>query len=274
MWLACLETSLFVIAGVSAWYLLHNRHVALFMKSFRLALLAAVVVAPVQIWLGDTSGQAVFTNQPAKAAALEGHWETNRPGSGADWALLAWPDRARQTNDWSLSIPDGLSLLARHSLRGRVRGLHEFPVADQPPALPLLFYAFRLMVAVGFWFLLLTVRTLWVGWRGRLNVPDTASVRRLLRAWVLSVPLGYLAVECGWLVREVGRQPWIIYGVLRTGQAASDLPVATVATTLVVYAVLYSILVAAFVIFVRRLLRQGPDTAPVPGAGAVRACPG
>jgi cytochrome d ubiquinol oxidase subunit I len=271
MWLACLETSLFVIAGISAWYLLHDRHVALFMKSFRLALLAAVVVAPLQIWLGDASGQDVFTNQPAKAAALEGHWETNGPGSGADWALLAWPDRARQTNDWSLTIPDGLSLLATHSLRGRVSGLHEVPVADQPPALPLLFYAFRLMVAVGFWFLLLTIRTLWGWWRGRLVVPGTPAVRRLLKAWVLSVPLGYLAVECGWLVREVGRQPWIVYGVMRTGQGASNLPAATVATTLVGYAVLYSILVAAFVIFARRLLRQGPDTAHVPGPLSVRA---
>lgn len=261
MWLACLETSLFVIAGISAWYLLNDRHVVLFTKSFRLVLLAAAVVAPLQIWLGDASGRAVFGSQPAKAAALEGHWETNGRDHGADWALLAWPDRARQANDWSLSIPDGLSLLATRSLHGQVRGLHAFPVADQPPALPLLFYAFRLMVAIGFWFLLLTVRTLWTLRRGSPGLP---SARGVLRAWVVSAPLGYLAVECGWLVREVGRQPWIVYGMMRTHEAASHLPVAGVATTLVGYAVLYSILLAAFVIFVRRLLGQGPDTAPVP----------
>lgn len=274
MWLACLETSLFVIAGISAWYLLHNRHAALFMKSFRLALLAAIVVAPLQVWLGDASGQAVFTNQPAKAAALEGHWATNGRGHGADWALLAWPDKARQANDWSLSIPDGLSLLATHSLQGEVRGLREFAVADQPPALPLLFYAFRLMVAVCFWFLLLAARTLWIWWRGRLIVPAAGTVRRLLQAWVVSVPLGYLAVECGWLVREVGRQPWIVYGLLRTGNAASKLPVASVATTLVGYAVFYSILLTAFIVFARRLLRQGPDTAAVPGPVAIPVLPG
>ena len=271
MWLACLETSLFVIAGLSAAYLLHDRHVALFMKSFKLALLAAIIVAPLQIWLGDASGRVVFLHQPVKGAALEGHWETNRPGSGADWALLAWPDKARQTNDWSLSIPDGLSLLATRSLAGRVRGLRDFPVADQPPALPLLFYAFRLMVAVGFWFLLLTARTLWIWWRGRLSMPGKPAVRRLLRAWVLSVPLGYLAVECGWLVREVGRQPWVVHGMLRTSRAASALPVATVATTLIAYAVLYAILVAAFVVFARRLLGQGPDTQSYTDAGVVRS---
>lgn len=274
MWLACLETSLFVIAGVSAAYLLHNRHVVLFMKSFRLAVLAALVVAPAQIWLGDASGQTLFRHQPAKAAALEGHWETNRPGSGADWALLAWPDKARQRNDWSLSIADGLSLLATRRRSGQVRGLREFPVADQPPALPLLFYAFRLMVGIGCWFLLLTAGTLWSGWRGRLRMPVRHAVRWLLKAWVVSIPLGYLAVECGWLVREVGRQPWVVYGLLRTGPAASVLPAATVATSLLAYAVLYSILVAVFIVFARRLFRQGPATASVPGRvpyGPVRA---
>jgi len=260
MWLACLETSLFVIAGLSAWYVLHERHAALFMKSFRLAILLAMIVAPLQIWLGDASGQSVFRQQPAKAAAMEGHWETNRPGSGADWALLAWPDRARQTNDWSLTIPHGLSLLATHSLEGQVRGLREFPVSDQPPALPLLFYAFRLMVASGFWFLLLTILTLAVWQRGKLTLSCIPQSRWLLTAWVFSIPLGYLAVECGWIVREIGRQPWVIYGVLRTDQAASTLPAATVATTLAMYTLMYTLLVAVFILFARRIFKHGPDT--------------
>jgi len=271
MWVACLETSLFVIAGLSAWYLLHARHVVLFMKSFKAALLAAMIVAPLQIWLGDASGRFVFLHQPAKAAALEGHWLTNPPGSGADWALLAWPDKAHQSNDWSVSIPDGLSLLATRSLVGQVRGLQEFPAADQPPALPLLFYAFRLMVAIGFWFLLLAILTLWVWQRGSLTLPGTPASRRLLQAWVASIPLGYLAVESGWLVREVGRQPWVVYGLLRTTQAASTLPAPTVAVTLVVYAVIYSILAATFVIFARRIIRRGPDTGPAAAPGVAQA---
>jgi len=268
MWVACLETSLFVIAGLSAWYLQRGRHVALFMKSFKTALLAAMLVAPLQIWLGDASGRAVFLQHPEKAAAMEGHWVTNPPGRGADWALLAWPDKARQANDWSLSIPDGLSLLASHSLQGRVKGLREFPVANQPPAIPLLFYAFRLMVLIGFWFLLLTARTLWLWQRGKLTVSGTPCLRRLMLAWVASMPLGYIAVESGWLVREVGRQPWVVSGLLQTAAAASNLPAAIVATTLLVYVVLYSILVIMFVILARRIIRKGPDTGldPVPCA--------
>jgi cytochrome d ubiquinol oxidase subunit I len=271
MWMACLETSLFVIAGLSAWYILHARHTVLFMKSFRLAVLAAMLVAPLQIWLGDAIGQSVFQQQPAKGAALEGHWETNRPGTGADWALLAWPDRAQQANDWSLTIPNGLSLLATHSLKGQVRGLREFPERDQPPALPLLFYAFRLMVAIGFWFLLLTIMTLTAWRRGRLTVSSAPQIRWLLTAWVFSMPLGYLAVECGWLVREIGRQPWVVYGVLRTDQAASTLPAATVATTLVMYAAIYAILTAVFIIFARRILDRGPDSEGSPGMIAISA---
>ena len=97
------------------------------------------------------------------------------------------------------------------------------------------------------------------------------SRRRLLTAWVFSIPLGYLAVECGWLVREIGRQPWVIYGVLRTDQAASTLPAATVATTLSMYTVMYSIIIAAFIIFTRRILEHGPETATNPGMGAIYA---
>lgn len=274
MWVACLETSLFVIAGISAWYVLRRRHVSFFLLSFKLALLTAVVVAPLQIWLGDASARSVFDYQPAKGAALEGHWETNRPGAGADWALLAWPNSEAQVNDWSIAIPDGLSLLATHSLEGRVKGLREYAREDQPPAMPLLFYAFRLMVASGFWFFLLTAWTLWVWWRGNLSVSGLSGNRRLLLAWVASAPLGYVAVESGWLVREVGRQPWVVYGMLRSSEAASNLSAETVASTLVLYAVVYGVLSAAFFIFGRRLLENGPDLSPdtmVRSEGAGRA---
>jgi len=176
-----------------------------------------------------------------------------------------------QANDWSLLIPNGLSLLANHSLQGRVTGLREFPVTNQPPALPLLFYTFRLMVAIGFWFLLLTAWTLWLWQRGKLTVSGMPHLRRLLLAWVASIPLGYIAVESGWLVREVGRQPWVVSGLLRTTDAASKLPATTVAMTLLVYAVLYSILVVTFVVFVRRIIRQGPASGSNPAFGTAQA---
>jgi cytochrome d ubiquinol oxidase subunit I len=265
MWLACLETGVFVIAGISAWYLLRGRDTGLFLDSFKLAVLASAIIAPLQIGMGDASGRSVFLHQPAKAAAFEGHWNTNPPGQGADWALLAWPDAGKQANDWSLSVPDGLSLLATHRLHGRVKGLRDFAAGDRPPALPLLFYAFRFMVAVGIWFLVLTLASL-LAWRsGRLTPARLASKRGLLRAWVVSLPLGYLAVESGWIVREVGRQPWALYGLLRTSDAASTLSGAAVASTCSVYVLLYLTLLITFGVFVRRLLLAGPAYEAEPG---------
>ncbi len=152
---SCLETSLFVIGGISAWYILRGRHVGFFLKSFRLAVALAVIITPLQIWLGDGSGKAVFAYQPAKGAALEGHWRTNPPGQSAPWALLAWPNQATQGNDWAVEIPDALSLLATGKLTGTVRGLKDFVPEDQPPLLPLIFYAFRAMAGIGFCFFFL-----------------------------------------------------------------------------------------------------------------------
>jgi cytochrome d ubiquinol oxidase subunit I len=258
MWVACLETSLFVIAGISAWYILRNRNADFYLKSFKLAIAAAIVIAPLQIWLGDSSGRVVFQHQPAKGAAIEGHWETNPPGKAADWALLAWPNSHEQANDWEISIPYLLSILATHTLDGKVVGLRDIPVKDQPPALVLLFYAFRLMVAIGFWFLLLTLWTLLVWWKRQLTLTTLQARTWLLRAWAVSIPLGFIAVESGWIVREVGRQPWVIYGILRTADAGSELPAAGIATTLVAYLIFYLALLLIFLVFARKILRMGP----------------
>jgi len=268
MWFACLETSLFVIGGISAWYILKGRQVKFFLRSFKVALIAAIVVAPLQLWLGDASGRAVAQYQPTKLAAMEAHWVTNPPGQGAAWKLLAWPNPEKQDNDWTfLSIPDGLSLVVTRSFTGQVKGLRDFPREDQPPIL-IPFYSFRLMIAAGTAMFFLMLWTVWAWYRGQL-APDRISRRKwLLYAWIASVPLGYLAVEMGWLTREVGRQPWIIYGLLRTSEGASPQPAATVASSLLVYALIYSILFVAFVVFTRRILRQGPDrTIPPPQVG-------
>lgn len=269
MWLACLETSIFVVGGISAWYLLRQRWVDFFLISFRIAVIAAAIVTPLQIVLGDASGLVIAEHQPAKLAASEAHWQTNSPVEGAPWALLAWPDAERQRNAWSIEIPAVLSLLTTRSLTGQVRGLEEFPRADQPPLL-IPFYALRIMVLIGFWLTLLTAWTLWRWYaHGRL-----AQERRLLKLWLISLPLGYLAVEMGWLLREVGRQPWVIYGLLRTEDAASKLPVATVATSLFAYIAIYVLLLLVFLVFVRRLIHRGPDlSAPVPTLHASNPAP-
>lgn len=275
MWLAAMETGLFVVAGISAWHLLRRRHPEFFVRSFKLALLTLAVVAPLQILLGDASGVEVFARQPAKGAAIEGHWETNAPGSAASWSLLAWPNQDRQDNDWSIEVPGMLSVLGTHSLHGKVTGLRDIPRADQPPMLPLLYYAFRVMAGIGFAFLLLAWWSAAVLRRRRGDLGGLLAHRRLLWAWVLAIPLPYVAVECGWIVREVGRQPWVVYGLLRTRDAVSAaVPAPEVGASIAMFVGFYVVLLATFTVFARKWLRQGPDLEalpPEPGFAPVAA---
>lgn len=259
MWVAALETACFVIGGISAWYILKNRHPEFFIKSFKIALLAAVVIAPLQIYLGDGSGKVVFTHQPAKGAAIEGHWHTNPVGQGAAWSVAAWPDADKEANVWDIKIPNVLSILATNSMDGQVQGLLEIPAADRPPFLPLLFYSFRGMVAIGFYFFGLMAVSIWHGRRHGWRASAWQANPWLLRAWVAAIPMGYLAVEMGWVVREVGRQPWIIYGLLRTSEGASPLPASSIMFSMAGYTLLYIALAIAFFVFARRWLRKGPD---------------
>jgi cytochrome d ubiquinol oxidase subunit I len=259
MWFAALETGLVVIAGLSAYYLLKRRNPEFFVRSFKLALLLLVFVAPVQIWLGDSSGVDVFATQPAKGAAIEGHWETNAPGTGASWSLLAWPDKAKQRNDWSIEVPGLLSVLGTHSLHGQVKGLADIPVVDQPPMLPLLYYTFRAMAGIGFLFMVLAFWTTFALRNARGRLDTLLAQRKLLLAWVLAIPLPYIAVECGWIVREVGRQPWVVYGLLRTEHAASAIPPIAITGSMVMFAVFYAVLLSSFFYFARRWLKNGPD---------------
>ncbi|CAB3793280.1 cytochrome ubiquinol oxidase subunit I [Pararobbsia alpina] len=270
MWFAALETGLMVIAGISAYYLLRRRNPEFFVRSFKLALLLLVFITPVQIWLGDSSGVDVFATQPAKGAAIEGHWETNAPGTGASWSLLAWPDKANQRNDWSLEIPGLLSVLGTHSLHGQVKGLADIPVADQPPALPLLYYAFRAMAGIGFLFMVLAFWTAYSLRKARGQLEALLAQRKLLLAWVLAIPLPYIAVECGWIVREVGRQPWVVYGLLRTENAASAIAPMAITGSMAMFAVFYVVLISSFFYFARRWLKKGPDLTLLPPAEPTR----
>jgi cytochrome bd ubiquinol oxidase subunit I len=259
MWVACMETTLFVVGGLSAWYILKNRHVGFFLRSFKLALLAALIITPLQIWLGDASGRAVAEYQPTKLGAIEAHWSTNPPGQGAPWKLLAWPNPKKQGNDWTfLEIPDGLSLLITRSFTGQVKGLRDFPREDQPPIV-LPFYSFRIMLGIGFAMFGLMLWTLWVWYKKRLTAELLPPQKWLLYAWIAFAPLGYLAVEMGWITREVGRQPWIIFGLLRTKDGASVLPAGAVAASLGMYFVIYTMLLLAFTIFAWRILKRGPN---------------
>jgi cytochrome bd ubiquinol oxidase subunit I len=227
-------------------------------------------VAPVQIWLGDSSGVDVFATQPAKGAAIEGDWQTNAPGTGASWSLVAWPDAAKQRNDWSLEIPGMLSIIGTHSLHGKVTGLKDISVENQPPMIPMLYYAFRAMAGIGFLFMVLAFWTLYALRKSRGRLEALLARRKLLLAWVLAIPLPYIAVECGWIVREVGRQPWVVYGLLRTERAASAIPAGTVTGSMIMFACFFVVLITSFFVFARRWLRRGPDLQIVPAAEPAR----
>ncbi|WP_338429298.1 cytochrome ubiquinol oxidase subunit I [Synechococcus elongatus] len=271
MFLATLETSLFMVGGISAWYLLRDRESDFFRRSFVIVLSALIAIAPLQIWVGHLSGEQVWEYQPTKLAAMEAQWETIPAGEAAPWSILAWPDTKAETNRWSLEVPQALGWILEFQprLSRPLKGLSEWEPRDRPSMVGLVFYAFRAMVGIGFalaGLMLLTI-TQWV--RGNL-----INQRWLLWGWVLAAPLGYIAVESGWIVRCVGRQPWLVYGQLRTLDAASNVPAGAVASSLGTFLLLYSVLFVTALYFGRRILIKGPNrqlplpetAAPVPAA--------
>ncbi|MFH1136627.1 MAG: cytochrome ubiquinol oxidase subunit I [Pseudomonadota bacterium] len=258
MWIACLETGFFVVGGLSAWNILIKRRPEFFAKAFRVAVAGAILVAPLQFLLGDASGRLITAHRPAKLAAVEAHWETNQPGEDAGWNALAWPNVAEQKNDFQIRIPWGLSLLLTHSLTGQVVGLRDIPRDEHPPIL-LIFYSFRLMMAIGFGMIFLSCWTIWLWFRGRLRPEAIAEQKQVLFLWVLTIPLGYLATAAGWMTREVGRQPWVIYGLLKTGDASSDTPAPAVGLTLLGFAVVYTVIFFVFLFLAQKVFAAGPD---------------
>lgn len=268
MFFATLETSLFVIGGISAWYILKNRHPAFFSKSLKIALAAAIVIAPLQIYIGHLSGEQVHRYQPTKLAAMEAQWETVPAGQSADWSVVALPNETAEKNDWEIKIPNALGYILefKKELSEPVRGLKEWQPQDRPHLLGLIYYAFRIMIAIGFFFagLMLWSAIQWVS--GKLQEGNIAQQRWLMRAWILAAPLGYIAVESGWIVRCVGRQPWTVYGQIRTADAASHLPAGEVLASLIGFAAIYSFLFIAVLYFGSRIVRKGPNLElPIPG---------
>jgi cytochrome d ubiquinol oxidase subunit I len=268
MFLATLETSLFVIGGISAWYILNNRHQEFFSKSFKIVLAISIFVAPVQVLIGHASGDQVYHYQPTKLAAIEAQWETIPAGESANWSILASPNGKAEKNDWEISIPNGLSYILelKPKLSEPVLGLKEWKPENRPPMIPLIFYSFRIMAGIGFFLVGLMLWSILQWLRGKLNANNINQQKWLLRAWILAAPLGYLAIESGWIVRCVGRQPWTIYGQIRTTDAASHLEPSEVLFSLSVIALLYSVLFVSAMFFGSRIIRKGPDlTLPIPG---------
>jgi cytochrome d ubiquinol oxidase subunit I len=251
MTLAAFITTCFVIGGISATYLLRNRHREAAETMLKLAISFAAIAVPLQIIAGDQHGLSVHKHQPAKLAAIEGHWET-LPG-GVPLVLFGWPDQAAELNRMEVSVPKLGSLIITHTLDGEIKGLKEFAREDRPPVAPV-FFAFRVMVGVG---MLMLALVAWSALRWRAG--KLFGSKLTLRAWMLMTPAGFIAVLAGWYTTEIGRQPYVIYGLMRTAQAASAVDARSVITSLVAFGSVYLFIFIAGSWYLLKLLRKGPQ---------------
>jgi cytochrome bd ubiquinol oxidase subunit I len=250
MVLASYVTAMFVVAGVSALHLSMDRAPLPAKRAITIALWALAIVVPVQIFVGDMSGIVAEHHQPMKVAAIEGRWETMR---GAPLVLFAIPNAGTEKNDYELAIPKLASLIITHSIEGEVRGLKDVPAAERPPV-AVVFWAFRTMVGIGFLSLFVPCWGLWLWRRGRLDQNGW-----FLAACIGMIPLGFVATLAGWITAEEGRQPWVVFGLLRTADAASSVAFGAVASSLLLFIVVYNVLLVAYAYYFIRLAWRGPD---------------
>jgi cytochrome d ubiquinol oxidase subunit I len=242
-------TTAFVVGGISAYYLWRRRQEAQARVMFAMAMLMAIFVAPVQPLIGDQHGLNTLKYQPAKISAMEGAWETER---GAPLRLFAWPDQAEARNKYVVKIPLLSSLILTHSLHGEVKGLKAWPRDDWPPVAPV-FYAFRVMVGMGGLMALTGLLALILFFRKRLF--DT----RWFQLWCMALtPVGFIAVMAGWIVTEVGRQPFVAYGLVRTADAVSPVAGSHVLATLAAFILCYTFVFGAGSYYILRLIAKGP----------------
>jgi cytochrome bd ubiquinol oxidase subunit I len=250
MLLAAFLTSAMCVAATGAWYLLRGVHREEGRVMLRWGLALVAVVIPIQLFFGHLTGEYVLKHQPAKFAAIESRWKNEQP---AKEVLIAIPDEANERNLFAITVPKLGSLIASGNFTAAEVGLESFPLEDRPPVL-IPFFAFRLMVGMG----LIMLAVSWLGnllrWRGKLE-----SSRWFLWVTFLSFPTGFVAILTGWYTAEVGRQPWVVYGLLRTRDAITPaLTTHDVLTSLIVYIVVYWLFVSFGIYYIYKLLRDGP----------------
>ena len=248
-------TGSFLVAGVGAWYLLRGEHEAFGRRTVSLGTAFATVLIAAQVFLGDILYGTMLQHQPAKMQAAEGFWDKQSP-SPAPYYWVIVPDQRHQRNRFAAGIPYLGSIWLTHSLDGRVEGLSNTP-PDQQPQMGMVFYGFRVMYGVAIIMFGLAVASLWLRWQGHLF-----SARWFLRALVIMTPSGVVATLGGWYLAETGRQPWVIYGILRTADAISPVPAGVLLSTLIAFVCVYALFMAAFLIFTLRMIRRGPQAAP------------
>jgi cytochrome bd ubiquinol oxidase subunit I len=254
-----LTTSLVVLAA-GARYILQGRFEREARTMVRMGLGMVAVLAPLQLIVGDLHGLNTLEHQPVKVAAIEAHWDGTKP---APFVIFAWPDEAEERNVAELSIPYAGSLVLKHDPQGLFSGLRDFPVDERPPVVPV-FFAFRLMLGIGMLMIAIGLAGALLWWRKRLFVH-----RRFLTFVSYCWPLGFIAIIAGWMVTEIGRQPWIAYGLLRTANATSPVAAGTVAISLALFVLVYCVVFSVGILYIYRMLGKGPlpvshGTGPMP----------
>lgn len=251
---AAFLTTAFVIGGIGAYYIQskkHTDHRKHGQVMLGMAMIMAIFVAPVQVFIGDEHGLNTLEHQPAKVAAMEGIWEDER---GAALRLFAIPDQDNQTNKYEVKIPYVSGLILTHSLDGEIKGLKNWAPEDQPPV-AIVFWAFRIMVAIGTLMVFVGLFSIYKYFKKQHYNPQSKWFHR---AWMVMTPMGFIAILSGWFVTEVGRQPWTVYGVIRTAESMSPIAAQQVATTLIGFIVLYIFVFGAGSFYILRLIAQGP----------------
>jgi len=243
-------TTGFVVLAVGARYLLGGRYIAEGRTMMRMAIGLLAVLAPLQLIIGDQHGLNTLAHQPIKIAAMEAHWDGSKPG---DFHIFAWPDEKAGSNRVKLSIPKGASLILTHKMNGLFPGLNSVRPPERPPV-ALVFFSFRIMLAIGFFMIGAALLGAFLWWRGALF-----EQRWYLRVMAHSWWIGFVAVIAGWIVTESGRQPWIVTGILRTADATSPVPGATIAGTLALFVLAYGVVFSFGIYYINRLIAKGPD---------------
>ncbi|MHA3053171.1 cytochrome ubiquinol oxidase subunit I [Acinetobacter sp. ANC 4640] len=252
MVVAAFLVSALVVAGTSAWHLLRGRRDVLVKRSFSMALWMILFAAPAQVLVGDQHGLNTLHHQPAKLAAIEGHWETNHQESMPLY-LFGIPNMQTEHTDYAVSIPYLGSLILTHELNGEVKGLKDFAPEDRPNS-TVLFWSFRLMVSLGMLMLLLALSGLLLRKGNKLY--ETSWLHKFA---IIMGPTGYIALLAGWFTTEMGRQPWVVYGVLRTKDALSGVPATQVGFTLILFVLVYTVVFGTGVYYIFKLMHKGPQ---------------
>ncbi|MDN0081928.1 cytochrome ubiquinol oxidase subunit I [Crenobacter sp. SG2305] len=241
----------FMVAACGAWHLLHGRSDDAVKRSFSMALWILLLLTPIQIFVGDAHGLNTREYQPAKIAAIEGLWETEKGGTALN--LIGFPDMQAEETHYAVKVPHLGSVILTHSWEGEIRGLKEFPAKDRPYS-PVVFWTFRIMAGLGMLMLLTALLALLLRKNGRLYA--AAWYQRLV---LFMGPSGVLALLAGWITTEVGRQPWTVYGVLRTEDSVAPITSQQVGVSLLIFVIVYFLVFGVGLYYMLKLMKQGPS---------------